>query len=163
MVSAILGGVFDPFHNQHIQIALDSREKYNLDKIVFVPAKTPPHKDSPKASGEQRLYMLKLALNSFPEFVISDCELKRPGISYTIDTIEFLKPDYLILGADAYSILDTWHNIDKIKKMVEFIVVPRIVRLSSSSIRSKLEKGESISGLVPIAVEKYIIENRLYS
>ena len=162
MATAILGGVFDPIHNEHLHIAQQALTDYSLDEVIFVPAHSPPHKPQPRASAPHRLRMLTCALEGWPGFSISTCELERKGTSYTIDTLHTLNPDFLICGEDAYQELNSWKSAALVKKRVRFIVIPRSNPLSSSLIRDKIKQGESLSGLVPESVEAYIEENGLY-
>ena len=103
----IIGGTFDPIHNGHLIIAENSRKTFNLDKVIFMPAGIPPHKrDKDISSNLHRYNMTLLAINSNQYFLISDLELKE-GISFTIDTIKYLKSIYedtdiyFILGSDS--------------------------------------------------------------
>ena len=113
MKIGILGGTFNPIHVGHLILAEEAREKLLLDKIIFVPAATPPHKDiSDIAEAQNRFAMLKLASRGNRHFCVSDIEIKREGRSYTIDTIrEFKKlyPNdelYFIIGSDLLKYLD---------------------------------------------------------
>lgn len=157
----MFGGVFDPIHNLHLDIARQALVEYSLSKVIFVPANIPPHKPQPAANSTQRLAMLRLALKN-TSFELSSCELDREGVSYTIDTLKFLQPDYLILGEDAYLELDSWKQPAEIRELVKFIVIPRVNPLSSSLIRAKVRQGESIESLVAPEVVNYIAENGLY-
>jgi nicotinate-nucleotide adenylyltransferase len=160
---AMLGGVFDPVHNAHLQIARQAQREYRLQKIIFVPTSRPPHKPAPEASAEQRLAMLRLALADFPALGVSTCELQRAGVSYTIDTLRELKPDYLICGEDAFQAFNTWHEPAGIRALVELIIVPRVNRISSTIIRNSVKQGKPIRDLVPPAVATYIQKNSLYA
>jgi len=91
----ILGGTFDPPHNGHIAIAEQACKQLKLDKIILVPAYIPPHKTHKSSiSASHRLNMLKLAIDGRKGFKVSSVELKRKGISYTIDTLKALKKQY---------------------------------------------------------------------
>ncbi|MFH1428627.1 MAG: nicotinate (nicotinamide) nucleotide adenylyltransferase [Candidatus Margulisiibacteriota bacterium] len=163
MSKAILGGLFDPTHNLHLAIAAQAINDYELEKVIFVPANIPPHKSQPLASPEHRLAMLKLAIDNNPDFEISTIELERGGLSYTVDTLKILRPEYLILGEDAYRQLDTWKEPDTIRDMVDIIVIPRIDPLSSTMLREKLKAGKPVSVWLTPRVEEYIKEHRLYT
>ena len=92
MKIGLLGGTFNPIHIGHLILAEEAREKLGLDKIIFVPAALPPHKDySDIAPPQSRFAMLKLALKENKYFAVSDIEIKREGRSYTIDTIREFK------------------------------------------------------------------------
>ncbi len=127
----ILGGTFDPIHNGHIQIAETVLKSLGLERIEFIPCFQPPHRDQPIASPSQRLSMVKLALIHHPEFAVNDIEIKREGISYTIDTLQSLQkqfPDnyyFYIVGADVFAHFETWHEWEKIIAITNIVVVSR--------------------------------------
>ncbi|RMD45559.1 MAG: nicotinate-nicotinamide nucleotide adenylyltransferase, partial [Aquificota bacterium] len=98
---ALYGGSFDPIHIGHLRIAEDIREYYGFEKIVFIPAYISPLKKSTNASAEDRLNMIKIAIEDNKHFDVSDIEIKRGGKSYTIDTIKIFKEK---LGYNPYFI-----------------------------------------------------------
>ena len=112
MKTGILGGTFDPVHLGHLIIAESVREKLDLDRIMFIPARQPWLKaDRQIADGRHRLEMVKLATASNPRFVVSEMEMARPGPSYTVDTIESMRNEsgsdeeiVFIAGADAVAL-----------------------------------------------------------
>ena len=186
----IFGGTFNPIHLGHLIIAGKVRESLNLKKIIFVPAHYPPHKKAPEIGGLHRYRMVKLAISNNFYFVASKIELEREGKSYTIDSVNALKKMYLpekdfyfILGLDAYLETGSWKEIEKLKKLVTFVVVKRNVipsgtrnlsfknvsfidlepiGISSSEIRSKIKKGKSVHTLLPDKVMNYIQQHHLY-
>jgi nicotinate-nucleotide adenylyltransferase len=183
----ILGGTFNPIHIGHLILAEETREKIGLDRIIFVPAYLPPHKeDSDIAQAKQRLVMVKLAIQGNPNFAVSDLEIKRDGRSYTIDTIKELKglysrdELYFIIGSDLLEYLDEWKDLDEILKLVKFIVATRpgyaldkipshiatipirAVDISGFEIRKAIKESKSFRYLVPQAVYDYIKKERLY-
>lgn len=187
MKIGILGGTFNPIHIGHLILAEEAREKLGLDKIIFVPAYLPPHKDNTDiAVAADRLKMVSLAIKQNKYFSVSDLEIRRDGRSYTIDTLkEFKKkyPDddlYFIIGSDLLKYLDEWKDLSDIIKMVKFIVATRpdyplekipayistlairAVDVSGFEIRRCIEEGKSFSYLVPDAVFDYIKKKRLY-
>ena len=88
MKIGLFGGTFNPVHNGHIQVAIDTQSHISLDQVVFIPLAVPPHKSSVNlVNASDRLSMLKLAVDEHPELAVSELELNRKGISYTIDTI----------------------------------------------------------------------------
>jgi nicotinate-nucleotide adenylyltransferase len=133
MKLGILGGTFNPVHYGHLRIAEEVREKFGLEKIIFIPSGTPPFKyDTSELIGpEDRFEMVKLAIKTNPFFEISDIEIKRKGISYTVDTLEYLRKEYpeeelyFIAGVDAVLDLPKWHRPERILKLADFIVVTR--------------------------------------
>jgi len=130
---ALFGGSFNPIHNGHLLVAEEIRTKYNLDKVVFIPAFQSPHKDGTDlASPDQRLIMTHLGTVNNPCFEVSPVELERGGRSYTIDTVRHFRHLYgegiqlhFIVGADTLMELATWKNIDEILEMCRFIAVQR--------------------------------------
>lgn len=187
MKIGILGGTFNPIHIGHLILAEEAREKLGLNKIIFVPAYLPPHKDnSDIALAKYRYQMIELAIEKNAYFFLSDMEIKRNGRSYTIDTLkEFKKlyPEdelYFIIGSDLLKYLDAWKDLDELIKMVKFIVATRpgyalekipshistlpirAVDISGFEIRRAIKENKSFRYLVPEAVFKYIIKKRLY-
>lgn len=120
----IFGGAFNPIHNGHLNLADIYYKNLHLDKLIFIPTCKPPHKtDECLASGEDRVNMLKLAIESLP-YEISTVEFNRQGKSYTFDTLNELKkiyPNdrfYLIIGADQFLTFDKWYRYRDILEMV---------------------------------------------
>lgn len=184
---AVLGGSFDPPHIGHyfvIQQILELRKE--IDKILLVPAYQ--HQWKPAfASIEHRISMLQYFVNNRIE--ISDVEIKRKGISYTIDTIKELKAQtggelYWIVGSDIIYEFERWQRKEELIKEAHFLVFPRdpyhlpkklpqgfecvqdkyliTTNISSTTIRQRIKTGKDISYLVPEKVEKYIIQHKLY-
>jgi len=127
----ILGGAFDPPHIGHLTGAEKVREEFGLDKIIFIPTYIPPHKNLPKASPDKRLEMVEIAIQGKPYFEVSDIEIKRKGISYTVDTIRELKQIYskdelyLIIGMDEAKDFINWKKPKKLLKFCKFIILTR--------------------------------------
>jgi nicotinate-nucleotide adenylyltransferase len=128
---ALLGGTFDPVHYGHLRFADTVRRTLGLSEVRLVPARDPPHRGSPKASAADRLAMLRLAVTEFPGLVVDDRELRRAGKSYTVDTLTDLRRDYpdhpllLLLGADAFRGLPTWHRWRELFDLAHLVVVER--------------------------------------
>ncbi len=117
----VFGGSFDPVHMGHLTIAQDAVEQLELDRLIFVPAAIPPHKQGKTlANGQQRFEMLQLATEDNLRFEVSDMELQRGGISYTFDTmrqIQFEHPGaelFFIVGLDSLTILHSWKNVEQL-------------------------------------------------
>ena len=128
----ILGGSFDPVHMGHIGLAKETYEKFDLDQVLFVPAFQSPHKKNiPMTTIFHRMAMLRLALQNSACFDISDMEVRRGGISYTIDTLNRLRLIYpsselfLIIGYDNLLELDAWKDSLKIMKSYNILVASR--------------------------------------
>lgn len=182
----VFGGTFDPIHSGHLISAQAALEELNLDRVLFVPAAISPHKTDvpPIVSAKDRLEMMRLAIDGEPRFSIDDRELLREGPSYTIDTMRSLLGDYpgvrfiYLIGADNVRQLATWHEISELKNLVdfavftrskgevvpeeEFLLVHRIIDISSTEIRERLAKGKSVRYFLPSAVYDYIMSFALY-
>ncbi len=166
----ILGGSFDPVHQGHLMMAESAADAFSLDKVVFVVANHSPFKDERNASAPDRLNMVKAAIKHNPRLELSDVEIKRGGISYTVDTLNYFKKEYphaelfLIIGGDNVPGLGRWKNIEAIKAMARFIVIERDwFDVSSSLLRDRLNKKKSIRYLTPESVIRYITKHCLYA
>jgi len=196
-----MGGTFDPIHVGHLAVAEEARDALGLERIVFIPAGKPPHKTASEvSSATDRLAMVALAIAGNGAFELSRLEVDRPGPSYTVDTVAELvaseaadgrTPDLtLILSAETFADLPTWHEPARLLATVRVAVVPRegypapepgwLARtfpgqedrvdflegprlgLSSTALRERVASGRSIRYLVPDAVAGYIAEHRLY-
>jgi nicotinate-nucleotide adenylyltransferase len=129
----IMGGTFDPVHIGHLIIAEESRVNFDLDKIIFVPTGEPPHKNLKNVtSAKDRYEMTLLSIMHNPYFYISDIEIKREGLTYTIDTIRYFKKRYpkseifFIIGADSLINIDKWKNSEELLRESKFIVAKRV-------------------------------------
>lgn len=128
----ILGGTFDPIHLGHLLTADFVMNALELEKIIFIPANYPPHKTEMNITGARHRYIMTLLATSHnPQFEVSDIEIKREGLSYTIDTIKMLlreNPDvefYFILGADAVAELDKWERFEELLDLCYFVAATR--------------------------------------
>lgn len=129
----VFGGSFDPIHNGHLKIARYAHEAEQLDAIIFVPAKKNPLKErSPRASDEERLDMLELALCEHSSYYITDLELRRDGVSFTITTLREIASKlvkgtklYLIVGSDSLPQLHLWREIENIFSIATIVTVER--------------------------------------
>jgi len=181
---AIIGGTFDPIHNGHLQVISEVAKIF--EKVIVIPTGNPWLKDhTPIATGEQRVAMAQIAVNSLnlgEKVQVSAIEVKRPGASYAIDTVNELNKIYpdckftLVLGSDAASNLSKWHRSDELQKLVEVLVVRRpgvkssdfaeieiaAPDLSSTQIRDKVANSADISEFVIPTVASFIKEHRLY-
>lgn len=125
-------GTFNPIHNAHIRAAEFAIDNFGFDKILFIPAYNPPHKSCSTSMAQHRFNMVKLALEKYPGFEVSDIEYKRKGTSYTYLTVCELYKEYdidgklnFLIGTDAFEKLQTWYEFDKLKTLVKFIVFIR--------------------------------------
>jgi len=208
----IFGGTFNPIHLGHLRSAEEVRERQRLDRVLFIPSASPPHKKHAEiAPAPHRLAMVRRAIAGNPRFRVSSIEIDRTGRSYTVDTLEELHHDHarvhlvFILGADAFREIATWKNYRRLFELSDFVVtsrpsyretsllslVPVAARgefcyrrsrnvlehqsgheivfqrisdlaISSSDIRERKRRGESIRYLVSPAVENYITRHKLY-
>lgn len=184
MKIGIYGGTFNPIHHGHLILARDAVEALGLDEIVFVPTSNSPHRlrEMP-APNEIRWEMVCAAIANEPGFKADDMEIRRGGVSYTIDTVLALKQKYpvtaemyYLIGQDNVDELHSWHRIDELKLLVNFVVFTRSSRdaghlllklerrvdISATEIRSRVAKGESIRYFVPEAVIQIIKTHKLY-
>lgn len=129
----ILGGTFDPIHVGHLIIAETVLDEMGLDTVLFIPAATPPHKRGRAISdAADRLEMVRLAVENNPAFDVSDIEVRRGGVSYSIETVKALEATmdpgtefFFIIGADTVPELATWKDIDELVQRCTFVVAAR--------------------------------------
>ncbi|BCA80984.1 nicotinate-nucleotide adenylyltransferase [Desulfuromonas sp. AOP6] len=132
MKTGILGGTFNPIHYAHLRIAEEVREVCGLDRILFLPAATPPHKEvAADIAFAHRLAMVKAAIADNPFFEVSDLENRRPGKSYSVHTLEILKDEipgdeiYFIIGMDSFRDLSTWKEYARLFELAHIVVASR--------------------------------------
>jgi nicotinate-nucleotide adenylyltransferase len=132
MTLGVLGGTFDPIHNGHRAAASAAQQHLNLDSMVLVPSRIPPHRQDPVgASAEQRYEMASLAAAERPGWSASRLEIDREGPSYTYDTLVELRRSspstqlFFILGADAFAEIATWFRFPVVLDLANFVVVSR--------------------------------------
>jgi len=162
----IMGGSFDPVHIGHLITAQDAMERFELSEVVFVPALIPPHKQHlQQVDAEHRLNMLRLAAEDDLRLSVSDVEIMRGGISYTLDTVKAFQADrhdvewVLIVGSDTLVDLHNWYKIDELLGLCE---VASFLRPGESSLAEIAEKIELPAGtkqrLLGNLVETHLIE-----
>ena len=144
-------GSFNPIHNAHIEVAKHVHEVFGFEKIVFIPAFKPPHKDLKNFDADNaihRLNMVELALEDYPNFEVSAIEYTRNGPSYTYDTIiqiyQVVKPKEkinFIIGSDAFIKIETWNQSQKLKDLLNFILFVREDDFDESPFLELKEKG----------------------
>jgi len=189
----VMGGTFDPIHFGHLRAAENAREALSLDLVAFLPSAVPPHRAAPLTAAADRLAMAVLATSSHPRFEAWDAELRRPGLSYTVETMAALVAErpadvfVLIVGSDTWPEMTGWREPQRLLSLVEVAVVERpgdevppltppfpdargVVRvggpalpISATAIRERVRRGESVRYLAPDAVVDYIAERRLYA
>ena len=188
------GGSFNPIHFGHLRCAEAVARRANFDQVIFIPSVISPHKtgQTDTASATHRLTMCRLAVLGNPLFAVSDSEILRGGISYTIDTVRQLKSDgeqavSWLIGADMLQILPQWHEAEQLMVECNLVVMARPgfdmdwsslparyrqlrdhvvetppIDISATEIRRRCRAGEAIDGLTPPAVVRYIVEMSLY-
>lgn len=130
-----MGGTFNPIHYGHLIIANEAIERFRLEKVIFVPAATPPHKESQEIiEPYHRLIMAILATVTHPKMEVLDLEIRRGGKSYSIETVEELKKSFtikttffFIVGCDAFWEIATWKEVDRLFRSCHFIISNRSV------------------------------------
>ena len=129
--TAVLGGSFNPIHYGHLLLADDVAERLELDRVLFVPAARPPHKpNADLAPAADRYAMVELAVAGHSNFAVSDVEFRRPGPSYTVDTLEALRIPreelFLIVGSETFLDLLSWRSPRRVAELAQLAVVPRV-------------------------------------
>jgi nicotinate-nucleotide adenylyltransferase len=128
---AVLGGTFDPVHYGHLRLANEVRRVLALHEVRLVPAADPPHRPAPQAPARDRVAMLEIGIREFPGLVVDTREIARGGTSYTVDTLAGLRaempctPLLLLLGADQFRSLPSWHRWQALFDLAHLVVVPR--------------------------------------
>lgn len=189
MKLGIFGGSFDPVHLGHLLVAQAAVEELGLDRLFFVPTAQSPFKpETPHAPAAERARLLRLALAGQTHYEVDDQEIKRGGVSYTIDTLR----DYArrfpqarlfyLIGADNLAKLPVWREAAELARLAEFVTIPRPgghtvnfpapfrgrslegfpFGVSSSQIRARVKASLPIDQLVPTAVVEAIRNYRLY-
>lgn len=186
MKIAILGGTFNPPHYGHMFLANEVRSNFGYDKIIFIPSNIPAHK-STDVDSIHRLNMIKLITENYNWAEVSDCDIKRGGVTRSIDTIHDIKKEYnvtgklgFIIGDDLVKGFDSWKNPELLVEECQLLVAKRdstqicnfnlshlVVKnrefpLSSSEIRNRVAKNLNIDFLLPPNVVEYITNNELY-
>ena len=184
----VFGGSFDPPHAAHVKVAAAAREQLQLDRVIWVPALEPPHKNIPATPFEHRLGMVKSLMSSEARFEVSDVEASLPRPSFTLQTLFALKKIHgldlslhLIIGADNWNIFPQWHQPEAVMKEASLAVYPRHgislaglpshvtllhcpeISMESSQFRERLQRNskETLAEL-PASVAYYIRKHGLY-
>jgi len=181
----ILGGAFNPPHLGHLILGQEALEAFKLDKVFLIPTNLSPHKQNNNIEAMHRLNMVNLSVLGNDKFEVLDIEIKRGGISYTIDTVNQLKEIYprcefyLIVGSDLSGALSAWQKFDELKKAVKIIIAQREnyplvtensylklkitqIGISSSRIRQAIKEGCSVRYFLSDGVGDYIRKHRVY-
>ena len=187
----VFGGTFDPPHRGHAVVAGEVVEAVGLDRMLWVPASTPPHKTGwPVTSAEVRSRMVGAAIRHDPRFELCDLELERGGVSYTVDTLRALRaahPEWslvLVIGEDLLAGFSAWKEPNAILELAEVVAISRAVAptgglsvepdfsvrivpvtpvdISSTRIRERMRRGKSVRAMVVTRVMSIIDSERLY-
>ncbi len=187
----LFGGSFNPPHIAHCVVANVVRDQFGLDEVWWIPNAQPPHKPkSELAPAHHRLAMTRVITEDDPGFHVSDIEIRRDGISYTVDTVRALQEEYpntrfaLIIGSDSLDSFASWHRPDEIAARVPIIVYKRpgpiesvaaprfannvrfvsapVMEISGTEVRLRRHAGRSIRYFVPEPVRDYIETHSLY-
>ncbi|HUR76597.1 MAG TPA: nicotinate-nucleotide adenylyltransferase [Acidimicrobiales bacterium] len=186
----IFGGTFDPVHVGHLVVVTTVHHALGLDETRVVVAGDPWQKAAPVSPGEERVEMARAAVDDLgvPGIVVDDCEVRRGGRTYTIETLEALRAEvpgaelYLAIGNDAAKNLPTWHRADELPGLVTLALVNRpgaaaadlpgwrvapvdipYLDVSSSLVRARLAVGLPVDGLVPAAAMRVVRNRGRYS
>ena len=192
MPIALFGGSFNPPHLGHLAVAEACADAVRLDRVIWMPAATAPHKqgDPTLASADDRLAMVRLAIEDNTRFEASDFEIQRGGVSYTLTTVRQLAEIYpgddlaLILGGDSLNYFPSWRNPRAILELARLIVYQRPgselaeapdwvlarttvvegipLHVSSTRIRERITNGRTVRYLIPDVVRQYVDEKGLY-
>lgn len=184
----VFGGTFDPPHLAHVVLAANAMHQLLLDSLVVTVAGVPWQKVGSRliTDAEVRLKMAATAFSGVEGVEVSDMELRRPGNSYTADTLLELSGEdidlFLLLGSDAAAGLDTWERFDEVARLATIAVFPRRghedseppegftwerldlpgLEISSTDIRRRVVAGEPIDGLLPVEIQALVAEHELY-
>lgn len=140
MTICIFPGTFNPIHKAHIKVAEFALEYYHFEKIIFIPAYIPPHKEIAPELAIHRYNMVKAAISNNPKFEISDIEYElgqNGNKSYSLNTVKKIKEKYnikeklnFLIGTDAFEKINSWYKAEELAQLVHFIVFPRSVELT---------------------------------
>lgn len=203
-----MGGTFDPIHNGHIRMAIESCEALGLSSLTLVPAADPPHRDTPQVDAARRLAMVAEVVKDIPQLEVDGREMRRTGKSYSFETACELRAEVgnnasltMIMGADAFLGFRSWYRWQEFLELLNIVVLARpgwdwpaqgelaswvnkcqvdvsavsgqscggiaflssrLLDISASDIRERLQAGLSINGLVPDVVRHCIAQQDLY-
>lgn len=172
MKIGLFGGTFDPIHIGHVDMIRQVCSHISLDKVIFIPAYLPPHKNNTITSYNHRMAMVKLALQHDATFEISDYESRNSNPSYTFYTLSYFKnmyPEdefYYIMGADSFNSMESWYRWEELLCLSHFIVIDRkdYPLFINNSIRNVLNKSKYSVYHLPlntIPISSTIIRQRL--
>ncbi|MFC1480476.1 nicotinate-nucleotide adenylyltransferase [Candidatus Omnitrophota bacterium] len=189
MKIGLLGGTFNPIHMGHLVLAQECWYRLGLDKVIFIPAQKPPHKEvEGGVSAADRLNMVRLATEGDNRFEISTHEIDSDGTSYSVDTIKHFSQKYgksselfFLTGSDSAESISMWKDPEDILRLATFVIATRpgwgenspyegrvkriiipAIETSSSMVRQRIRQREPIDYIVPPAVVQYVRQKGLY-
>lgn len=168
----ILGGTFNPIHLAHLYIAYEAKSQLNLDKIIFMPAGSPPHKRNEEVlEASLRYNMVCEAIKNYEDFEISNYEIDKKGYSYTYETLEKLKTEdnelFFITGADCLMDIEKWKNPEKIFKLSKLVVFNRPgyskenLRIQKEKIQIKFNTSIEFLDIIDLEISSSMIKKRI--
>lgn len=168
----VIGGTFNPIHLAHLYIAYEAKNQLNLDKIIFMPVGSPPHKRNSNVLGASLRYnMVKEAIQGYEGFTISDYEIRKQGYSYTFETLEYLKNDdnklYFITGADCLLDIEKWKCPERIFKVSDLVVFSRggykkeELLIQKDKIDKKYNTNINFLDIIDLEISSSIIRERI--
>ena len=180
----VLGGTFDPVHNAHLALAHTALAALDLERVLWIPTGAPPYRNPPVAAAPHRVAMLELAIAGEPRYAIDARELAPEASGYSFDTLVSLRaelqgtPLVLLMGADQFSKIETWHRWRELPRICRIAVFARpgwpeppagVTRVpmpplavSATELRARIARGEDVSAMLPTAVLDYIQTHHLY-
>jgi len=180
----VLGGTFDPVHNAHLELARTALAALDLERVLWIPTGAPRYREPPVAAAPHRVAMLELAIGGEPRYAIDERELAPGGSGYSYDMLASLRSELtgislvLLMGADQYSKIETWHRWRELPRLCRIAVFARpgwpeppasVTRVSmpplavsGSEIRACIARGDDVSAMLPPAVLDYIQTHHLY-
>lgn len=168
----IIGGTFNPIHLAHLYIAYESKDQLNLDKVIFIPAGSPPHKNNRGiVRASSRYLMVKKAIASYDGFEISDYEIEKKGYSYTYETLKEFKNDdcelFFITGADCLMNIESWKYPEKVLELCTFVVFTRSgydnvkLREQKKNIEKKYNTNIKFLDIIDLEISSSMIRERI--
>lgn len=185
MKIGVFGGTFDPIHIGHIISVMEVKISFGLDKVIFIPARQSPHKETMPAGNQERMEMIQRAIARHEGFTLDTFELDKDKKSFTFDTAKYLRNEYphdelyFLMGTDQYESFDKWYKHEELMNMMNFIVMMRhsddmeisapfiradqlVVEVSSTLVRTRIKQGLPYKHFLDESVYEYIKENALY-
>lgn len=162
---AIFGGSFNPVHNGHLNLAMQIKEEIGIDRVILVPTAIPPHKSGRLASDSDRLAMCKLAIDGLDGFEVSDFEILKGTVSYTVETLRYFRKKFpndslnFIMGSDMLASFKSWRNFEEILSLATILVGAReeneVLEINRNALKLKKYGGN----VVLFTIKPYVISS----